>query len=122
MKISIGAVSLGVRCKTCNEPVVMQNDAAYAAARKHGVLCASCRGGVAQKWTRATYAEYLKTDHWKRTKDGALKRAGYKCQVCAETFRLQVHHNDYSRLGGEKNTDLVVLCSDCHKTHHGIDL
>lgn len=120
MKINIADASLGIRCKTCNDLVIMQNDTAYAAARKHGVLCASCRGGVAQKWTKKTYAEYLKTDHWKLTRDKALKRAGYKCQICAETSRLEVHHNDYSRLGGENRTDLVVLCSVCHKTHHGV--
>ena len=31
---------------------------------------------------------------------------------------ISVHHNDYSRLGAEMPTDLVVLCRECHAKHH----
>lgn len=65
------------------------------------------------------YREYLKTEHWKETREKALKRAGYKCQVCGYDKNLQVHHNTYKNIGHEDPTDLVVLCWKCHKTFHG---
>ena len=64
------------------------------------------------------YKEYLQSEHWKETRTKALKRAGYKCQVCGYKSNLQVHHNNYSNLGHEDDTDLVVLCWKCHKTFH----
>lgn len=114
------ALRLGVKCKQCRKTVITQNDTAYNAAQKHGILCDECRGNVAKKWTKSAYADYLKTEHWQTTRDKALKRAGHKCQLCSATSNLHVHHNTYERLGGELPTDLVVLCNECHKTHHGI--
>jgi hypothetical protein len=62
------------------------------------------------------YAEYLKTDHWQKERTGALKRAGYHCQVCRATgVQLDVHHNTYARLGCEEPGDLLVLCGGCHE-------
>lgn len=121
MRDDIRPPALKVKCQKCSDPVTVINEQAVSLALRHGIMCAACRGGVAQKWTKATYADYLQSDHWKQTRGKALKRAGYKCQLCAETNGLQVHHNDYTRLGGELQTDLVVLCSECHKTHHGIE-
>lgn len=68
---------------------------------------------------KAAYREYLKTPGWIKTRDAARDRAGKKCQMCAHTDRLEVHHNSYERLGSELDTDLIVLCRDCHKRHHG---
>lgn len=65
------------------------------------------------------YQEYLKSNHWKETREKALKRSGYKCQVCGYDKNLQVHHNTYKNIGHEDPTDLVVLCWKCHKTFHG---
>jgi len=67
--------------------------------------------------TRAEYAEYLQSDHWKAMREAALERAGRKCQTCAATHRLEVHHNTYARIGCEDMTDLVVLCRECHAMH-----
>lgn len=64
------------------------------------------------------YADYLKTDHWKETRQGALKRAGYRCQLCNAKGALHVHHRTYERRGSEIASDLLVLCADCHKTFH----
>jgi hypothetical protein len=62
------------------------------------------------------YTEYLKTDHWQEERTGALKRAGYHCQVCrASNVQLEVHHNTYARLGCEEPGDLLVLCNGCHE-------
>lgn len=121
MRDEIRPTALAIKCKQCPNTVTVVNAAAVSSALRHGILCADCRGGVERKWTKATYADYLKSDHWQHTRAKALRRAGYKCQLCAATEHLETHHNTYERLGGEKPTDLVVLCGECHKTHHGIE-
>lgn len=68
------------------------------------------------------YDEYLKTSAWLARRKQSLQAAGWKCQVCGTADRpLEVHHNSYDRLGHENETDLVVLCGDCHSRHHGTE-
>lgn len=65
------------------------------------------------------YREYLKTDHWKATRNAALKRAGFRCQVCNNgNVTLNVHHRTYENRGNELSRDLIVLCQHCHQTFH----
>lgn len=108
---------LVIQCGKCGADVPLLNDMAASSARRHGITCESCRRG--DKWTTESYAAYLQTEHWKAKRGEALRVAGDKCQVCASVEQLEVHHNDYSRLGGELRTDLVVLCRDCHELFHG---
>jgi len=66
-----------------------------------------------------SYALYLNTPEWRRTRAAALLRAGYCCSLNAKhTDRLEVHHNSYERLGAELSRDLAVLCHSCHRLHH----
>lgn len=68
---------------------------------------------------RAEYREvYLKSEHWREQRLGALERAGDRCQVCNGTKRLDVHHRTYERLGNEAPMDLTVLCRGCHDLFH----
>lgn len=67
------------------------------------------------------YKDYLETDHWKQLRKRKLRLSGYKCQICASTEDLNVHHNTYENRGCEKDEDLVVLCNECHKRHHNIN-
>lgn len=64
------------------------------------------------------YSKYLLTKHWLKTKGEALKRAKYKCQICSSKEELNVHHNTYENRGHEEDSDLVVLCHDCHARFH----
>lgn len=64
------------------------------------------------------YLEYLQSDHWQETRKAALERAGHRCQVCATTTQLEVHHNSYENLWNEKPEDLVVLCRKHHQLFH----
>lgn len=66
------------------------------------------------------YAEYLKSDKWKRKRAAALKSAGNRCRDCGSTSHLQVHHLTYARIGRERKTDLIVLCRSCHERRHHI--
>lgn len=71
-----------------------------------------------EEYRRMPYREYLRTSHWRATRSGALIRAGNRCQLCGSVDRLEVHHRDYSRLGAERDSDLIVLCRPHHHVHH----
>lgn len=65
------------------------------------------------------YPEYLQTAAWKEQRKRAMKKAGFRCQVCnAYGVRLNVHHRTYERRGYEEDRDLITLCEDCHRTFH----
>ena len=65
------------------------------------------------------YNEYLKTDHWFKTKKEAVLRCGGRCQLCnSKKLPLNTHHRTYNNLWEEKDYDLIVLCRDCHALHH----
>ena len=64
------------------------------------------------------YAEYLQTPEWFAKRTAALRRAGYRCQLCNRTGRLEVHHRTYERRGNEAPEDLIVLCEGCHEVFH----
>lgn len=64
------------------------------------------------------YSEYLKTDHWQDVRMRAHARGASKCCMCSETERLDVHHNDYDRLGEELDTDVAVVCRKHHQQFH----
>ena len=65
------------------------------------------------------YPEYLRTPEWKETRVAALVRAGHSCALdVSHTERLEVHHRTYDRLGEELESDLIVLCHECHRRHH----
>jgi 5-methylcytosine-specific restriction endonuclease McrA len=75
-------------------------------------------------WRRFVYRLYLRTPHWKRIRERALKYADYKCLTCRSPNRLEVHHLRYRRNGKsilwhELMSDVAVLCHDCHAKEHG---
>lgn len=67
---------------------------------------------------RLPYADYLQTAHWQRVRGLALEQAGHACDLCGRDRDLEVHHRTYERLGFERQSDLIVLCRDCHQDHH----
>jgi 5-methylcytosine-specific restriction endonuclease McrA len=64
------------------------------------------------------YRNYLGTDEWSERRKTVIRRAGFKCQVCAEGGRLHVHHRTYARRGVERIEDMIALCPDCHEIFH----
>ena len=65
------------------------------------------------------YQTYLQTPEWQATRTQALYVAYHRCQVCNTRKEcLDVHHRDYSNLGEEWLSQLVVLCRSCHKLFH----
>ena len=68
-----------------------------------------------------SYDEYLNHIHWNTIRTIKLEEAGFKCQLCGNKDRLNVHHNNYDNLFMEEKSDLIVLCESCHKKFHDID-
>jgi hypothetical protein len=65
-----------------------------------------------------SYEQYLRTDHWLKVRDAAIKRANFRCALCNSGVNLHAHHRTYERLGRELPADLTVLCSACHDKFH----
>lgn len=69
------------------------------------------------------YKEYLNSGEWKHLRDKKLKQAKYTCDGCGEQYRpLEIHHMTYERIGNELLTDLIALCTICHKKAHGLSI
>lgn len=66
------------------------------------------------------YHIYLQSEEWKQKRNTVIEKAGHKCQVCNSAKELQVHHRTYERIFKEDLSDLIVLCSSCHKKFHNI--
>jgi hypothetical protein len=64
------------------------------------------------------YNEYLQTPEWQEKRAEARARAGGRCQVCNSLGPLDVHHRTYERRGAERESDLIVLCRNCHELFH----
>jgi hypothetical protein len=76
----------------------------------------------ADTWNRRTtnlggmsYAEYLKSDHWRSLKVKASRRPNYlKCEFCSSTD-TELHHTSYKWIMTEQ--ELRVIMSLC-RAHH----
>jgi len=67
-----------------------------------------------------TYEDYMKTKHWKLTRDKFKKsnKTNGRCYVCNSKYEIHYHHLTYDRIGKERLTDLIELCSYCHRKVH----
>jgi len=61
-----------------------------------------------------TYRDYIQSAAWRRRREAKLEAVRRKCQWCGDRQRLAVHHLNYTRLGCELSSDLIVLCNGCH--------
>jgi hypothetical protein len=70
---------------------------------------------------RDAYFAYLHSPWWRARKAAVLVHRGARCERCASTSRLELHHRTYERLFREQPEDVVLLCRVCHQREHGID-
>jgi hypothetical protein len=90
------------------------------------LIIGTCAGGEfvrVRDLTRATmqYVDYICSEAWRERARLAKEAADYTCQLCGrDDGPVETHHkrSGYARLGCERLSDLVVLCADCHATHH----
>lgn len=69
---------------------------------------------------RVDYHQYILSGEWKEKATAAKERAGWRCQVCNRPkgdVILDAHHRTYERLGAELESDITVLCRDCHELY-----
>lgn len=72
------------------------------------------------------YADYLASPHWtdvrSRWRAGNLFK-GWVCHSygCDSKDGLSLHHWTYERLGREELSDLILVCTACHKRIHGME-
>jgi 5-methylcytosine-specific restriction endonuclease McrA len=57
---------------------------------------------------------------YQKAREQAKKRAGYWCEQCGSTRRIQAHHIQRLVDGGSLTDprNLIVLCESCHHTEH----
>ena len=102
------------------------------------MLCESCAQGLQHSYaeqrradlcvrqdriatnSKMSFTEYQKTPEWGARRRNVLLRAGYRCELCYASGRLQVHHRTYDRYGNELLSDLIALCRSCHQRFHGV--
>jgi hypothetical protein len=65
------------------------------------------------------YKTYIRSPEWRRKRLGIIRRAGGICERCHKWPVVNVHHLTYERLGDEFDSDLLGVCSKCHKELHG---
>ena len=59
-------------------------------------------------------------EDWRRIRDAILERDEHRCRICGKDgveACLNVHHVDYDRRHNI-GSNLVALCSDCHRQVH----
>lgn len=81
---------------------------------------------------QAFYRNYLNSPRWALRRKQRIAKAGGQCEFvtlvsadgkltdtrCVRRRYLQVHHNNYSRLGAEYDSDLAVYCWFHHQVEH----
>jgi len=68
-----------------------------------------------------SYRHYLESPEWYARRSAALEAAGWKCENCGSTVRLETHPRTYRHLGAERLNELVIYCRRCHRRAHGIE-
>ena len=72
---------------------------------------------IFHKINKQKYYMYLISLEWKKKRDFIIKRDSI-CRLCEKSKSEQVHHITYDRIYNEKESDLVGLCSYCHRAIH----
>ena len=66
------------------------------------------------------YQQGKQLDFW-NTREYVLFRDDHKCQCCkgkSKDNRLNVHHIESRKTGGDAPNNLITLCETCHKAYH----
>lgn len=69
--------------------------------------------------TSADYRRYITSSpEWRKRRAAVILRAKGICERCRKWPIVNVHHLSYSNLGDEPLTDLLGVCSRCHRDLH----
>lgn len=64
------------------------------------------------------YRRYIRSPEWKARRKDLLRARGATCEICGGGGRLHIHHLTYVRLFDELDSDLSILCDECHMAVH----
>ena len=67
------------------------------------------------------YTRYIGTGHWHAIRDRIRETRGPLCEWC-DRHAVSIHHVTYERLGKELDSDLLLLCDDCHIAAHSLEI
>lgn len=74
--------------------------------------------GVKEDWW-GMYRRYLRTRHWQKVRQMALRHDHYRCTQCGSQGSaanpLQCDHLNYRNLWREGPHDVQILCRSCHE-------
>jgi hypothetical protein len=63
--------------------------------------------------------QYYASSGWAKRREVYFARYGRRCEACASTDQIDVHHSHYRNLYEEGDEDLVAMCRSCHaECHH----
>ena len=61
----------------------------------------------------------LEPENYAKLREQTLQRDSWRCQLCGSMRNLEVHHRQFrSRSGGDKEDNLITLCTNCHSSIH----
>jgi 5-methylcytosine-specific restriction endonuclease McrA len=56
---------------------------------------------------------------YRELREQVLARDGWRCQFCGSLAGVEVHHIEpRSRLGDDREDNLITLCAACHRKVH----
>src|SRR5204863_7019296 len=62
----------------------------------------------------------IEKQDYQNLREQVLRRDSWRCQVCGSMTNLEVHHKQFrSHSGGDRESNLITLCFDCHASTHG---
>lgn len=68
------------------------------------------------------YQNVLCSALWAERRALIIEMRGAMCEACGVDGageELELHHVTYARLGDEADSDLELLCAECHARAHG---
>lgn len=86
--------------------------------RQEGAKADTKLDRLAQALGEKDYRHYLLSKHWENVQC-RYRRAWSDCRcIGCDAPRFALHHVTYARMGREKLSDLLPLCSKCHRDVH----
>jgi 5-methylcytosine-specific restriction endonuclease McrA len=66
------------------------------------------------------YVQVLCSSLWWERRSEIVEARGAVCEACGiDGEALELHHLTYENLGDENDSELVLLCGECHCRAHG---
>lgn len=94
---------------------ILPTQAQNALVKKNKYRNIRCDSGE----TAHSYEEYLQTKHWLLLREAIYVKRNKQCEICHKELKTyHVHHKYYTRIGFERESDLMLLCPKCHENIH----